>query len=132
MQHLTGSAEEVPELPWPPEQHPADSRAGGQRAGLLHGQGLLTEKHSQGAHQKSSGVYTQHKVGSIDLCLSVQVCDIKEGLAGLGETIEEMRSVCRQLQSELKKSPDSSETSFEAEADALMDNWLDVSILYAA
>lgn len=57
-----------------------------------------------------------------------QVFDIKEGLAGLGETIEEMRSVCRQLQSELKKLPDCSETSFEAEADALMDNWLDVSM----
>lgn len=60
--------------------------------------------------------------------MSVQVFDIKEGLSGLGETIEEMRSVCRQLQSELKKSPDCSETSFEAEADALMDNWLDVSV----
>lgn len=58
----------------------------------------------------------------------VQVFDIKEDLAGLGETIEEMRSVCRQLQSELKKLPDCSETSFEAEADALMDTWLDVSV----
>lgn len=60
------------------------------------------------------------------MCLSVQVRDIKEELAGLGGRMEEMRSVCRQLQSQLKKFPDSSETSFEAEADALMDNWLDV------
>lgn len=60
--------------------------------------------------------------------MSAQVFAIKEGLSGLGETIEEMRSVCRQLQSELKKIPDCSETSFEAEADAVMDNWLDVSI----
>lgn len=41
--------------------------------------------------------------------------------------MEEMRSVCRQLQSQLKNFPDCCETSFEAEADALMDNWLDVS-----
>lgn len=73
--------------------------------------------------------YTRHNVGSMDLCLSAQVFDIKEGLSGLGETIEEMRSVCRQLQSELKKLPGCSEASFEAEADALMDSWLDVSIL---
>lgn len=77
---------------------------------------------------ESSRVLTRHKHGSIDLCMFVQVFDIKEELAGLGETIEEMRSVCRQLQSELKKIPDCSETSFEAEADALMDNWLDVSV----
>lgn len=73
-------------------------------------------------------MFHQHNVGSIDVCVSVQVFGIKEGLSALGETIEEMRSVCRQLQSELKKSPECSETSFEAEADALMDNWLDVSI----
>lgn len=60
------------------------------------------------------------------MCLSVQVRDIKEELAGLGGRMEEMRSVCRQLQSQLKEFPDCSETSFEAEADALMDNWLDV------
>lgn len=57
----------------------------------------------------------------------VQVHDIKEELANLGERMEEMRSVCRQLQSQLKNFPDCSETSFEAEADTLMDNWLDVS-----
>lgn len=59
--------------------------------------------------------------------VSLQVSDIKEELASLGEHMEEMRSVCRQLQSQLKNFPDCCETSFEAEADALMDNWLDVS-----
>lgn len=43
--------------------------------------------------------------------------------------MEELRSVCRQLQSQLKNFPDCCETSFEVEADALMDNWLDVSSL---
>ncbi|XP_028420977.1 nesprin-2 [Perca flavescens] len=55
------------------------------------------------------------------------VCDIKAELAGIGERMEEMRSVCRQLQSQLKKFPDCRETPFEAEADTLMDNWLDVT-----
>lgn len=66
--------------------------------------------------------------GSVRLCLhvSVQVRDIKEELGGLGGQMEEMRAVCRQLQSELKKFPDCSEASFEAEADTLMDSWLDV------
>lgn len=61
------------------------------------------------------------------MCVSVQVRDIKEELGGLGQSMEEMRGVCRQLQSQLKNFPDCSETSFEAEADTLMDNWLDVS-----
>lgn len=42
--------------------------------------------------------------------------------------MEEFRSVCRQLQSQLKKIPDCSETPFETEADALVDSWLDVRI----
>lgn len=58
----------------------------------------------------------------------MQVCDIKEELGGLGAQIEDVRGVCRQLQSELNKFPDCSETSFEAEADTLMDSWLDVSV----
>lgn len=60
--------------------------------------------------------------------MSVQVRDIKEELAGLGERMEEMRGICRQLQSQLKKFPGCTETPFEAEADSLMDNWLDVSV----
>lgn len=60
-------------------------------------------------------------------CFFMQVSDIKEELASLGAHMEEMRGVCRQLQSQLKNFPDCCETSFEAEADTLMDNWLDVS-----
>eukprot|EP00064_Thunnus_orientalis_P017569 superscaffoldBa00003775_g17653 len=56
-----------------------------------------------------------------------KVSDIKEELSGLGERMEEMRGVCRQLQSQLKKFPDCSETPFEAEADTMMDSWLDVT-----
>ncbi|XP_055361732.1 nesprin-2-like isoform X2 [Betta splendens] len=56
-----------------------------------------------------------------------KVCDIKQGLSGLGSQIEDVRGICRQLQSELKKFPECSETSFEAEAETLMDNWLDVT-----
>lgn len=60
--------------------------------------------------------------------MSVQVHDIKENLGGLGEHMEEMRGVCKQLQSHLKRIPDCSEAPFEAEADTLMDSWLDVRI----
>lgn len=56
----------------------------------------------------------------------VQVCDVRKELGGLSQQIEELRSVCRQLQSELKKFPACSEPRFEAEADTLMDSWLDV------
>ncbi|KAL3969167.1 solute carrier family 6 (neurotransmitter transporter) member 19 [Sarotherodon galilaeus] len=56
-----------------------------------------------------------------------KVCDIKEELAGLAGPMEEMKSVCKQLQSQLKKFPDCSESPFEAEADTLMDSWLDVT-----
>lgn len=63
-----------------------------------------------------------------NMCIfSVQVCLIKDDLSGLGPKMEEFRSVCRQLQSQLKKIPDCSETPFETEADALVDSWLDVS-----
>ena len=64
----------------------------------------------------------------INTCAFIQVCNIKEELGSLGGQMEEMRSVCKQLQSELKKFPDCRETPFEAEADTLMDNWLDVCI----
>lgn len=64
----------------------------------------------------------------VHMYVFMQVTDIKEELGGLKESMEEMRGVCRQLQSQLKKFPDCSETAFEAEADSLMDNWLDVSI----
>ena len=55
-----------------------------------------------------------------------QVRGIKDELGGLGAKMEEIRAVCRQLQSHLKKIPDCKETPFEGEADALVDTWLDV------
>ncbi|XP_068456286.1 nesprin-2 [Clinocottus analis] len=57
----------------------------------------------------------------------VRVREVKQGLGGVGVHMDELRAVCRQLQTQLKKFPDCSETPFEAEADALMDNWLDVT-----
>uniref|UniRef100_A0A9J8A0G7 Nesprin-2-like n=1 Tax=Cyprinus carpio carpio TaxID=630221 RepID=A0A9J8A0G7_CYPCA len=59
--------------------------------------------------------------------LLAKVVAIKDDLNSLGPKMEEFRSVCRQLQSQLKKIPDCSETPFEMEADALVDSWLDVS-----
>nr|XP_033499149.1 nesprin-2 [Epinephelus lanceolatus] len=55
------------------------------------------------------------------------VRDIKKELGGIGEGVEEMKGVCRQLQTQLKKFPDCSEVPFEGEANTLMDNWLDVT-----
>uniref|UniRef100_A0AAR2KFY0 Calponin-homology (CH) domain-containing protein n=1 Tax=Pygocentrus nattereri TaxID=42514 RepID=A0AAR2KFY0_PYGNA len=59
--------------------------------------------------------------------LLAKVSGIKDDLSGLGPKMEEFRTVCRQLQSQLKKIPDCSETPFESEADVLVDSWLDVS-----
>lgn len=59
--------------------------------------------------------------------LIAKVHGIKEDLTGLDAGVEEMRGVCRQLQSHLKKIPDCNEAPFEAEADVLVDCWLDVS-----
>ncbi|XP_061531422.1 uncharacterized protein syne2b isoform X2 [Phycodurus eques] len=56
-----------------------------------------------------------------------KVQDIKKELSGLSEQMDEMRGVCRQLQSQLKKFPDCREAPFEAEADTLMDTWLDIT-----
>lgn len=51
---------------------------------------------------------------------------MKEELAGLGETIDDMKGACKRLQSELKKFPDCTDAPFEVEADTLLDSWLDV------
>ncbi|KAG7466266.1 hypothetical protein MATL_G00163020 [Megalops atlanticus] len=59
--------------------------------------------------------------------LIATVRGIKEDLGGLGEGVEEIRGVCRQLQSLLKKIPECADAPFESEADALVDRWLDVS-----
>lgn len=66
---------------------------------------------------------------NFNLCTFIQVRDIKEELGGLGPRMEDMRGVSRQLQTQLKKFPECSETSFEGEADTLMDSWLDVSVM---
>ena len=64
----------------------------------------------------------------INTCTFLQFSDIKEELTGLREPMEEMRGLCKQLQSQLKTIPDCSESAYEAEADTLMDTWLDVRI----
>lgn len=48
-------------------------------------------------------------------------------LNGLGDKMEEVRSVCRQLHTHLRQIPECNVLPFEGEADALMDCWLDVS-----
>ena len=57
----------------------------------------------------------------------VQVDAAKEELCGLGDGVEEIRSVCRQLQAQLRKVPDCADAACENEADTRMDRWLDVS-----
>ncbi|XP_054910388.1 nesprin-2-like [Poeciliopsis prolifica] len=59
--------------------------------------------------------------------LYAKVGETKEEMNGLGDDIEETRSVCRQLQSLLRQVPGCSSSPFENEADALMDRWLDLS-----
>ncbi|XP_077477537.1 uncharacterized protein syne2b [Stigmatopora argus] len=56
-----------------------------------------------------------------------KVQDIKQELSGLGEQMDEMRTICRQLQSHLNQFPDCREAPFQSEADALMDSWLDMT-----
>lgn len=60
-------------------------------------------------------------------CL-LQVEATKAELNGLGDRIEEVRSVCRQLHAQLRRIPECNIDPFEGEADALMDRWLDVSL----
>ncbi|XP_046877069.1 nesprin-2-like isoform X4 [Hypomesus transpacificus] len=59
--------------------------------------------------------------------LLTKVDAAKEELCGLGDGVEEIRSVCRQLQAQLRKVPDCADAAFESEADTLMDRWLDVT-----
>ena len=58
-----------------------------------------------------------------------QVQETKAELNGLGDSIEEVRNVCRQLHTHLRKIPECITIPFESEADALMDRWLDVSLV---
>ncbi|XP_029984215.1 nesprin-2a [Sphaeramia orbicularis] len=59
--------------------------------------------------------------------LHTKVQEVKAELNGLGDRIEEVRSVCRQLYTHLRQIPDCVFIPFEEEADALMDRWLDIS-----
>ncbi|GLD49701.1 nesprin-2-like protein [Lates japonicus] len=59
--------------------------------------------------------------------LHTKVQETKAELNGLGDGIEEVRSVCRQLHAHLRKIPGCSNIPFESEADTLMDSWLDIS-----
>ncbi|KAK1889404.1 Nesprin-2 [Dissostichus eleginoides] len=59
--------------------------------------------------------------------LHTKVQDTKSELNGLGDGIEEVRSVCRQLHTHLRQIPECTMIPFEDEADALMDRWLDIS-----
>ncbi|KAK5852699.1 hypothetical protein PBY51_006549 [Eleginops maclovinus] len=59
--------------------------------------------------------------------LHTKVQETKAELNGLGDGIEEVRSVCRQLQTHLRQIPECTMIPYEDEADALMDRWLDIS-----
>ncbi|XP_067239730.1 nesprin-2-like isoform X4 [Chanodichthys erythropterus] len=56
-----------------------------------------------------------------------KVTGIKSDLSGLGDGVEEFRTMCRQLQSLMRRIPDCIDAPFESEADTLMDRWLDVT-----
>ncbi|XP_041660769.1 nesprin-2 [Cheilinus undulatus] len=59
--------------------------------------------------------------------LHTKVQETKVQLSDLGDGIEEVRSVCRQLHTHLRQIPECTIISYEEEADALMDRWLDIS-----
>ncbi|XP_031717653.1 nesprin-2a isoform X2 [Anarrhichthys ocellatus] len=59
--------------------------------------------------------------------LHTKVQETKAELNGLGDRIEEVRSVCRKLHTHLCQIPECVTIPFEDEADALMDRWLDIS-----
>ncbi|KAK2855974.1 hypothetical protein Q5P01_004709 [Channa striata] len=59
--------------------------------------------------------------------LHAKVQETKAELSGLGERVEEVRCVCRQLYAHLRQIPECPVIPFENEADALLDHWLDLS-----
>nr|XP_054604094.1 nesprin-2 isoform X2 [Nothobranchius furzeri] len=59
--------------------------------------------------------------------LKPRVDAAKAELNDLGDDVEEIRSICRQLQSLLRQVPGCTATPYEREAEALMDRWLDLS-----
>ncbi|XP_055011506.1 nesprin-2-like [Boleophthalmus pectinirostris] len=56
-----------------------------------------------------------------------KVGEIKQELAGLTVPMEELKATCKQIQTSLKKIPDCNQTSFESEADSIVDTWLDLT-----
>ncbi|XP_048842251.1 nesprin-2a [Brienomyrus brachyistius] len=56
-----------------------------------------------------------------------RVQGMQQTLSGLGDGVQELRGLCRQLQSQLRTIPACTEAPFEAEADTLVDRWLDVT-----
>lgn len=62
------------------------------------------------------------------VCGGSKVKETKAELNGLVALIEEVRSVCRHLHTNLQQIPEITILPFESEADSLMDQWLDVSL----
>ncbi|KAM6915050.1 nesprin-2-like [Xenentodon cancila] len=58
--------------------------------------------------------------------LHTKVQETKAELNELGDDVEEVRSVCRQLHTHLRQIPGATAPPFESEAETLMDHWLDL------
>ncbi|XP_041832728.1 nesprin-2-like [Melanotaenia boesemani] len=59
--------------------------------------------------------------------LHTKIRETKAELSNMGDDIEEVRSICRQLHFHLRQVPGCTTIPFESEADGLMDRWLDLS-----
>ncbi|XP_067848297.1 nesprin-2-like [Heptranchias perlo] len=60
-------------------------------------------------------------------CTASKVDEVKLELSNQQEKVDEMRNICRHLQSELRKITDCGTLPFQGEADELVDQWLDVT-----
>ncbi|KAM3861499.1 nesprin-2-like [Diretmus argenteus] len=99
-----------------------DSRLAGQRAELQY----LRDSSSDRAEGTISGQASYMGKDNLQR-LHTTVQDTKADLNGLGDGIEEVRSICRQLQTHLRHMPECTVFPFDSEANALMDRWLDVT-----
>ncbi|XP_026174095.1 nesprin-2a isoform X2 [Mastacembelus armatus] len=59
--------------------------------------------------------------------LHTKVQETKAELNSLGDRVEEIRNICRQLHTHLRQIPECTTMPFESEAEAVMDCWLDIS-----
>ncbi|XP_058468686.1 nesprin-2-like isoform X4 [Solea solea] len=59
--------------------------------------------------------------------LYTKVQETKAELHHAGDSIEDVRSVCRQIHTHLRRMPECDAILFESEADTLTDSWLDIS-----